>query len=318
MDRSIVDEAVERRMWRIREQFEQVDQRIERESTTRRQKLEEHRQVLDEERQKIDADYDTRKTRNQAKRAELIESANTRFRKYAAVVVGIITRADEPKKLRFYLRHDAWTAETGLFLLAGLVPASSERATEAHLEVFKAWSGISGTVFDAASDIYGLGLWRDHTEVVSDWSYVRRSIVRKCGNAFKTMQAVWASGQHPERSPPQYFIDWAASKGFDVPWVDWAVEQGLASRPPTGCVSTPLDDCLGDRERESLQKQVAALALVLAEKSKRFKNGDAPNAKQIADAVSEILDALPDANRFGVSPSSIRESIRAGLSLLSR
>ncbi|QOK90886.1 hypothetical protein HF908_04955 [Ralstonia pseudosolanacearum] len=66
----------------------------------------------------------------------------------------------------------------------------------------------------------------------------------------------------------------------------------------------------------SLKKQVALLALLLAEKGGKYKNGDKPNASQIAEAVDELLQALPDAKTRGVGKSSIRESIKAGLDLL--
>jgi hypothetical protein len=70
------------------------------------------------------------------------------------------------------------------------------------------------------------------------------------------------------------------------------------------------------RERESLQKQIAALALVLAEKSAKYKNGDKPNANQIAEAVALMLDAIPEANKHGVSSTSLRASIKAGIEML--
>ena len=73
---------------------------------------------------------------------------------------------------------------------------------------------------------------------------------------------------------------------------------------------------LSNKERESLQKQVAALALALAERSNKYKNGDRPNGNQIAETVSEVLQALPDARSHGVSKSALRASIKAGVDLL--
>jgi hypothetical protein len=73
---------------------------------------------------------------------------------------------------------------------------------------------------------------------------------------------------------------------------------------------------LASPERNTLLKQIAALSLVLAEKSNRYKRGGKPNALQIAKDTVEILDALPDADTRGVGSSSIRESIHAGIELL--
>ncbi|KVC80059.1 hypothetical protein WI75_09710 [Burkholderia ubonensis] len=75
---------------------------------------------------------------------------------------------------------------------------------------------------------------------------------------------------------------------------------------------------LNSRERDSLRKQIAALALALAERSNRYKNGERPNGNQIAEAVSEILEALPDARIHGVGKSALRASIKAGIDLLIR
>ena len=75
---------------------------------------------------------------------------------------------------------------------------------------------------------------------------------------------------------------------------------------------------LTEAERDKLLKQIASLALALAEKNNRFKRGDKPNANQIAEAVGAILDVMPDVNKRGISNSSIRESIQDGLALLNK
>lgn len=73
---------------------------------------------------------------------------------------------------------------------------------------------------------------------------------------------------------------------------------------------------LADNERNNLLKQIGSLSLALAEKSNRYKRGDKPNVSQIADATIETLDALPDVKTGGVGKSSFRESITAGIALL--
>jgi hypothetical protein len=73
---------------------------------------------------------------------------------------------------------------------------------------------------------------------------------------------------------------------------------------------------LSNSERDTLQKQLGALALALAEKNKRYKRGSRPNANQIAMLARELVDALPNANRRGVSKDHLREAITAGLKLL--
>jgi len=85
---------------------------------------------------------------------------------------------------------------------------------------------------------------------------------------------------------------------------------------PSAAAAIDISSDLSRRERESLHKQIAALALVLAEKSAKYKNGDKPNANQIAEAVALMLDAMPDANTYGVSSASLRSSIKAGIAML--
>jgi hypothetical protein len=82
---------------------------------------------------------------------------------------------------------------------------------------------------------------------------------------------------------------------------------GNSSSPPTLLATT---------ERHTLLKQIGALSLVLAEQTKKFKRGEKPNGLQIANAAGEIVDALPGANSAGIGASSIRESIRQGIELL--
>lgn len=74
---------------------------------------------------------------------------------------------------------------------------------------------------------------------------------------------------------------------------------------------------LATTERHTLLKQIGALSLALAEQSKKYKRGEKPNGLQIANVAGEIVDALPGANTAGLGVSSIRESIRQGIELLS-
>jgi len=70
-----------------------------------------------------------------------------------------------------------------------------------------------------------------------------------------------------------------------------------------------------DTERTNLLKQIGALALALAEVSKKYKIGEKPNAKQIAEKIGDILGSLPDTDKRGMGDSSIRGSIQEGLAL---
>lgn len=71
-------------------------------------------------------------------------------------------------------------------------------------------------------------------------------------------------------------------------------------------------------ERERYLKLIASLACLLAEKSNLYKQGEKPNANQIADAVQGLFDNLPDANKRGLGKSNIRDSISKGMKLLDK
>ncbi|MFS8975034.1 hypothetical protein PO002_11080 [Cupriavidus necator] len=113
------------------------------------------------------------------------------------------------------------------------------------------------------------------------------------------------------------FREWLEKTSQPLPefWFS-AEERGIIALPKDSRQADVSAHSIGDTERASLQKQIAALALVIAEKSTKYKNGDKPNANQIAEAVSSTLDAMPDVNKRGVSSASLRASISAGIELL--
>jgi hypothetical protein len=83
--------------------------------------------------------------------------------------------------------------------------------------------------------------------------------------------------------------------------------------------TTPIietDAGLKDFERNKYLKQIAVLALLLAEKSSKFKRGEKPNASQIANTVQDILDAGEFPGKSGTGTTELRGSIHKGLNLL--
>lgn len=75
---------------------------------------------------------------------------------------------------------------------------------------------------------------------------------------------------------------------------------------------------VSDSERDKLLRQIAALALVAADSSKRYMRGDKPNVSQIAEAAVEMVEALPDSDKRGLRLTSLRDSIRDGFALLKK
>ena len=76
---------------------------------------------------------------------------------------------------------------------------------------------------------------------------------------------------------------------------------------------------ISETERVKLLKQIGVMAILLSKKSNKLqKNIDKPNVSQIAEVLQVELDAMPDANRKGLSVSNLRASISEGLKLLNK
>ncbi|WP_449412593.1 hypothetical protein [Pandoraea soli] len=201
-----------------------------------------------------------------------------------------------PIILKHWLLCDSWSRTEGLLLLSGVSPSS---------------------VFEKIPTRFGGSrLECVHLETLDGFEHDPAD-----GQTFALVielnESLWDSGQHPERAAPSYFIQWAQSKQRPPAWLPWAVEHNLIESKDSFAELPTADEPIGDRERGTLQKQIAALALVLAEKSNRYKRGQKPNVKQIADAIEDLLEALPDSNKNGLSSANIRANITAGIDLLS-
>ena len=58
----------------------------------------------------------------------------------------------------------------------------------------------------------------DDADVVAGFLYDRRYL-----------KAIWGSGNHQSVNPPNYYIEWALSKGYKINWLDLAIENGWIS-----------------------------------------------------------------------------------------
>jgi hypothetical protein len=114
---------------------------------------------------------------------------------------------------------------------------------------------------------------------------------------------------------PVIIIEWALAIGLTLPveLVDWYNRQVISIVSPKSS-----SENLSETERNKYKKQVALLALAVAEKSNIYKIGDSPNVNQINVLAQTILESHSDANTKGLGSSSIRESISEGLKLLNK
>jgi len=57
-------------------------------------------------------------------------------------------------------------------------------------------------------------------------------------NRLSRYRKIWESGNHQSKNPIHYYIDWAISKGLEIPWFKWAKGEGLLSTEITEPVSS--------------------------------------------------------------------------------
>lgn len=119
--------------------------------------------------------------------------------------------------------------------------------------------------------------------------------------------------EHPDRFPWPEFSFWPFRDQDPPPRVTWQDILFLRRDVEALTVNT-----MGDAERDRLLKTIGALALALSEKGGRYQKGSQPNAARIAEFVSEIVAALPDAQSRGLGMSNVRGSIAEGLRLLDK
>ena len=127
----------------------------------------------------------------------------------------------KPTRLEHFFLFDTWTAEQGLMLIGGYDPSSESK------------NGRFVTRLD--------GIRKTQLEDNSEW--YKERFPRKCDiynflddaideiseffeSDFLFMQEIWNSGNHSSRNSPDYYINWALGKGFKIPWIDWAAENG--------------------------------------------------------------------------------------------
>jgi hypothetical protein len=113
------------------------------------------------------------------------------------------------------------------------------------------------------------------------------------------------------------YVDYISSSDLSTlaKQLGWHVPAELVpSSPPVATTATL--EVTTEKARATLLKQIAVLALTLAENDAEYQRGSRPNADRIAKRVIELVSEIEDANIHGLSSASIRQSISDGLALL--
>jgi hypothetical protein len=76
------------------------------------------------------------------------------------------------------------------------------------------------------------------------------------------------------------------------------------------------DSPTNKKNEHLVSKMVGILSLLLAEKTGRYKRGNAPNAKQIAIDSVDLLKEIPDSTTYGLGETNLRTAIANGVKAL--
>jgi len=130
-----------------------------------------------------------------------------------------------PVLLDEWLKHDTWSEEEGFFILLGLNPNDcfcmgndeefriiSARYLDFSLVDIDGWDN-SQTILNEMRSNPSRVIYSDKVPITS-------YLLIDLSSRFSRMKKIWASGTHAERNEPSYYIEWAKSKGFDIPWYE--------------------------------------------------------------------------------------------------
>lgn len=107
--------------------------------------------------------------------------------------------------LHYWFKHDTWSAQEGLMLLAGFSPET----------IFEEKISTSGEKFRSVSVFIRVNGFESDPHLGNQLL-----------GSLKMYERIWESGEHPEKSSPEYFLCWAQKKGMPPLWLGWAIENG--------------------------------------------------------------------------------------------
>ena len=121
-----------------------------------------------------------------------------------------IALSQSPLNLDYWLIHDKWTQEEGLTLLLGLDPRETKISpsiffNNTHpkgLEEFEFAKFFNGKYIDSTLD---------------DIAQADKRLMLQLSKRYQDMKKIWVSGNYSALNTPEFFVEWAISKGFNIP-----------------------------------------------------------------------------------------------------
>ena len=106
--------------------------------------------------------------------------------------------------------------------------------------------------------------------------------------------------EYTKNYPPNYFIDWALSKGAAIPWLEWAKNYGLISNDSADPIASVGDDEIHPRKEATYQRIIGSLLELLTGKTNGRPNSIYRNQEAI---VQEVIRLYGD--RGGISERNL-------------
>ena len=188
----------------------------------------------------------------------------------------LVENPHPPKELPYWLQLDSWTADQGIPVLCG------------YCQDLDCEEGFEGNYIR----LDGLRLFDDAAMGFLDGSELLR-IRREFTVQHRRMVVQWESGRRDDSPlPPATFIEWALKKGIEIPWIEWAQENGHYYQASVNAIRGDSDrgDCEPNpKSRSTFMVIIAALS---QEAGVDYKDRKA--ASKIERLVSAIGHSLSD------------------------
>ncbi len=174
--------------------------------------------------------------------------------------------------------------------------------------------------------IYLIGLYQinEHDVDANDYVYLttlegirfdlefQPEIVDGFYKKLERLKRIWASGGHAKFNQPTYYIDWALKKGFEIPWLEYAIKNGFYNGETTSkLVESPrLDKDNSSNKALSTRTENNYLRLILT----LANNIEGFNPKKYYEAAKLIIDAT----EIDISQQTIADYIKRAYEIESK
>jgi hypothetical protein len=131
----------------------------------------------------------------------------------------------QPTRLKHYFRFETWGVEQGLYLLCGFDPEKT--FGEGERKDFARLDGLGTTALNDSYEHFKSCHSIDYSEIYAYVFEVLLDMTEAFVQGFKVRKDIWDSGDHKDRNTPEYYVQWALTKEFEIPWLDYAKRTGL-------------------------------------------------------------------------------------------